>query len=242
MILNATRRKPVESVLSPAMHHALIVSAQPKWAAESGVSDMLTGLGLSVHEVHHLDVTAVSQYAIVVLHSATYRGAPHNRSEEPIAMPGAIVLVSGIAPAERPAASVQLPEPITEASLSAVLAAAGYALPLPTDEAILQHVGDLVGCDADIMAELVASLLATNRADQQTLADACAAGHWPDVRASAHRIKGTAHLVDAAALAALSLRIETLARQDDSETVRALMLLYMPAVAMLSQALARLAA
>ncbi|MBO9357425.1 hypothetical protein GG851_25805 [Bordetella petrii] len=223
------------------MHHALIVSAQPGWAAQSGVSGTLAGLGLSVREAPRLDGTGDFHYAVIILHSVEGQRALGSAPDQPVAVPGAIVLTSGVASAQPAAARGRLPLPVTEASLAAALAAAGYAVPLPAHEAILQHVGQLVDCDAEVTAELVASLLATNRVDLHKLRDACAAGRWPDVRASAHRIKGTAHLAGAAALAALSLRVETLAQQGQGETVRALMLLYEPAVERLSQALAILA-
>lgn len=127
---------------------------------------------------------------------------------------------------------------IGHAALAAALAGAGHVLPLPDGPAIEQHVGQLANGDPAVTAELIATLLDTNQYDLRNFCQACMSGRWADARASAHRIKSTAHLAGADSLAALSQRIETLAQQGRGDAVLALAAWYMETVGRLSQVLA----
>ena len=225
------------------MYNAVILSSRPGWAAESGLADTLPGLGLSAHQAPWpVAAPAASRgYIVAFIQLAAGDAAPDPGQLRRAGLSGAIVLTCGTVSAGPPPAHPHLADPVDEGALAAALAGAGYVLPLPAGPAIGRHVSQLVDNDPAVTAELIASLLDTNQSDLHHFQQACAAQCWPDVRACAHRIKGTAHMAGAAALAALSQRIETLARQGRGDTVLALAALYTPAVERLSRTLAALA-
>jgi len=217
------------------MRHALIVSPQAGWVAASGLADALSWLSLAAHEVAGLPVTprGGANYAVAIAVRAPSQAAPDAAAWARAGLAGAITLTLGIGD--------DLRQPVAEGAVARALALAGFRLPLPGEcDAIAAHVGGLAGGHAAVTAELVASLLATNRADVHGFQRACAAGRWTDARRSAHRIRGTALMAGTASLARLGQRIEILAGQGQGDTVRALALLYVPAAHQLSDALAAL--
>ena len=219
------------------MRQALIIAPHAGWAAASGLAEALSWLSLAAHEVVGLPGTprGVANYAVAIAVRAPGQAAPDAAAWARAGLAGAVTLALGIGDDPR--------QPIAEDAVARALALAGFRLPLPGEcDAIAAHVGRLVGGNVAVMAELVASLLATNRADVRGFRQACAAGRWADARGRAHRIKGTALLAGTASLARLGQRIETLAGQGQGDTVRALALLYVPAAQQLSDALAALLA
>lgn len=96
----------------------------------------------------------------------------------------------------------------------------------------------LTGGDADIRMELVQSLVLTNTEDLAALSAACHALDWDQARAMAHRIKGTARMLDCQATVAVCQAIETASIRQDGDTVTALVPLLTQAIQRLLAALA----
>lgn len=115
-------------------------------------------------------------------------------------------------------------------------------LPTATEcSAIGRHVRELVSGNPKAAADLLACLLTTNRRDVQTLRAAYAGKHWGDLRAVAHRIKGTAQLSGAATLVELCQQVETWADQRDAAALLSAEAMVSASVQRLSQALSALA-
>lgn len=226
------------------MQNAVILSSSPGWAAQNGLADSLLRLGLSVHEASWPLAASFfgAGYRVAVIQLDGRTAPPDFAYLEQAGLSGATVLICDSVPGELPPAYRHLADPADEIKLATILADAGFMLPLPTEPEIGLHIGQLVDGDPDIMAELIASLLDTNQSDLRDFCQACDLRYWADARASAHRIRGTAHLVGAASLVALSQSVETHARQNHDDAVLALAALYVPAVERLSQTLAVLAA
>jgi HPt (histidine-containing phosphotransfer) domain-containing protein len=86
--------------------------------------------------------------------------------------------------------------------------------------------------------ELVQSLVLTNTEDLAALSAACHARDWDQARAMAHRIKGTARMLDCQATVAVCQAIETASIRQDGDTVTALVPLLTQAIQRLLAALA----
>ncbi|MDM9560295.1 MULTISPECIES: Hpt domain-containing protein [Bordetella] len=215
------------------MHNALVISRIPGWAAGSGLSDALSWLSLAVCESVGFDDVPKDPlaYAVAIVRLAPGDPPPTAAQWRDAGLSDAIQLVVGSASDNTAYIGRVLPEPITEGVIATALANSGYLLPLPGEcPAIGQHISGLVEGDTAIIAQLVASLIDTTSADLLCFKQACAAQHWQEVRARAHRIKGTAHMAGTASLARLSQRIEVLAEQQQADTLRALHAIYVPAV------------
>jgi len=226
------------------MPNALILSSSPGWAAQNGLANSLLRLGLSVREAPWPLAASFSGagYQMVFIQLDGRTAAPDPALLEHAGLSNATVLICGSVPSGLPSAYRHLADCQDEIALATALADAGFMLPLPTESEIESQIGQLVDGDAAIMAELIASLLDTNQTDLRDLRQACESRCWSTACVSAHRIKGTAHLVGAASLAALSQSMEAYAKKDHADAVLALAALYLPAVARLSQTLAALVA
>jgi len=224
------------------MHHALILSTHHDRAAGRGPADILRGFGMAVREAAWPAAAPFADvdHAVVIIELSVGEAAPDADQLSRAGLAGAIVLTCGAAPAGAPSVRRHLSDPADEGAMAVALTGAGYAAPIPDKAALAQQLGALVDDDPSVVTELVASLLDTNQSDLRDFRQACAARRWPDARACAHRIKGTAHMVGAPALVALSQRIELLAQHEQGDTVAALASLYVPAVQRLSQTLAAL--
>ncbi|MGO4329768.1 Hpt domain-containing protein [Cupriavidus sp. 2TAF22] len=223
------------------MHRALIIGDTADWAEDSGVAALLEGLGF--------EATA---------HAVESPGAPGRgwrlvlvRLPADGALPARVVPDSDgagptlwLAVSSATAASVDtrfggmLTEPVREHDLARELARHGV-LPISAQEeaAFWPAIETLSDGDPDMIAELVASLVDTNRADLVLLRNACAAADWDEAASLAHRFKGAARILECSSVVALCARLEAAARARDADGVSALLALFEPTVERLNNCL-----
>lgn len=126
----------------------------------------------------------------------------------------------------------------------ALKTADAHQAPPPTVEcsAIGRRVSELVNGSAPAAAELLACLLDTIRCDVKALRAAYEGKQWGDLRAVAHRIKGTAQLSGTASLVAICQQVEAWADQQNALALLSVQAAFSASVQRLTLALAALAA
>lgn len=131
-----------------------------------------------------------------------------------------------------------LTAPVDASSLARALAGNGFVA-VSTDEcaALGTLLNTLVGGDADIVRDLVDSLVDINRIDLDMMHAALADGAWQRFGSGAHRIKGSARMLECAALVALCGRLESVAQFGDLATAQALLPILATTVAHLEASL-----
>ncbi|WP_234707000.1 Hpt domain-containing protein [Cupriavidus metallidurans] len=147
---------------------------------------------------------------------------------------------AGSIPAELPQSiDAVLPLRADTVTIAETFAGLGFVPFSAADAARLWPALDaLTGGDADIRTELVQSLVLTNTEDLAALLAACDARDWDQARAMAHRIKGTARMLDCHATVAVCQAIESASIRQDGDTVTALVPLLTQAIQRLLAALA----
>lgn len=198
----------------------------------------LSGLGLRVIGLPQLarkDVERVRSARVVVFCESA-QPCPDARQLQDCGLDQAILLAIGAAVALPVHAT--LPLPLHHQDLVRALARAGYQTPTNVE---LSQVNEtllrLVNGNRAVTAELVSSLLVTATTDIGDYQRECADRRWPLARSLAHRLAGTARMVDCATLIALSVRAEALCAEGDADNVQALNLLLVPGIQRLCAAL-----
>lgn len=117
-----------------------------------------------------------------------------------------------------------LTAPVNASSLARALAEHGFVA-VSKDEcaALGALLNALVGGDANIVRDLVDSLVDINRIDLDMMHAALADGAWQRFGGAAHRIKGSARILECDALVALCGRLESVAQFGDLATAQALL-------------------
>ncbi|WP_276288330.1 Hpt domain-containing protein [Cupriavidus basilensis] len=117
-----------------------------------------------------------------------------------------------------------LTAPVNASSLARALAEHGFVAVSPDECAAVGALLDtLAGGDADIVRDLVDSLVDTNRLDLAMMRAALTDGAWQRFDSGAHRIKGSARILECAALVTLCGRLEAVAQFGDLATAQALL-------------------
>ena len=130
---------------------------------------------------------------------------------------------------------------VNASSLARALAEHGFVAVSPGERVAIGTLLDtLAGGDADIVRDLVDSLVETNRADLETMRTALMDGTWQRFGSGAHRIRGSARILECAALVTLCGRLESVAQFGDLATAQALLPILAASVAELDATLAAL--
>ncbi|MES2007841.1 MAG: Hpt domain-containing protein [Pseudomonadota bacterium] len=134
-----------------------------------------------------------------------------------------------------------LSAPVNVGVLAHALAGHGFVAVSPSECAAVGTLLDtLAGGDADIVMDLVDSLVETNRTDLEMMRAALADGAWQRFGSGAHRIKGSARILECGALVTLCGRLESVAQFGDLATAQALLPILAPTLAQLDASLAAL--
>ncbi len=203
--------------------------AEGEWrdGEREDIGARLASMGLSIvdgasHAPDALPVDVVVCRWLSTSNSPAYRG------------PGLRLLACdrGAIPAVLPAGCAGVfPIGASDAELAGLLADLGYAPFSAADaDGLWPMLDSLTGGDADVRAELVQSLADTNAEDLARLAEACHVRNWEEARAMAHRIKGTARMLNCHAMVAVSQSMENAAAHADGASTVALLRLLTAAV------------
>ncbi|EHP42133.1 hypothetical protein OR16_15962 [Cupriavidus basilensis OR16] len=134
-----------------------------------------------------------------------------------------------------------LTAPVDVGTLAHVLAGHGFVAVSPDECAAIGPLLDtLAGGDVDVVRELVDCLVDTNRIDLETMRAALTDGTWQRFGSGAHRIKGSARILECAALVRLCGLLESVAQFGDLATAQALLPILAATLAHLDALLAAL--
>ncbi|RDK02222.1 hypothetical protein DLM46_13495 [Paraburkholderia lacunae] len=116
-----------------------------------------------------------------------------------------------------------LTAPVDELALCKALAVQRYIALTATERRSLRGKVDELACgDEATGAHLLRLIIDTNRAGLATLCESYRREAWDEVRSAAHRIAGSARMLDCGGLTALLKRLETAARDRQVELIKAL--------------------
>jgi HPt (histidine-containing phosphotransfer) domain-containing protein len=205
------------SLSGHTINHALLVSADPAWGRASGLESMLHRLGFAVC-TNSAAVAELQSIRLVLLDCSS--GQPGA-----IAMPGGVSLPVAslrfaVAPADAAVLPVAaglhgvLPTPPDECTLILALAAHRYvAIAASERHALGAKLNELACGDGTVALHLIRLLIDTNDLTLATLRDAFRTLSWEEVAGAAHRIAGSACMLDCSGMVALLARLETAARE-----------------------------
>lgn len=209
------------------MNYALLMSADPAWGLASGIEMMLARLGFTV--------------------CTNSAGAPEAQSIRLVlvdcqsAQPEAVSVLDGVSlsaesvrlavvPAELhtlpPALGfhAMLPMPVDECTLVSALAARHYVAVATSERQTLHAKIDELACrDEAIAQHFIRLLIDTNISTLAMLRDAFSTLSWDGIGSAAHRLAGSARMLDCAAMIAVLSRLEAVAHERELALARALL-------------------
>ncbi len=217
------------------MNYVILTGNDSGWGQESDLNAMLTRLGFT--PCADLAVTSASTRLLLV------QWAPHGR--DATAMPNHVnlpvdslrfaVVPPDVCVSARAALTEHFDEvltaPVDEIALCNALAAQHYDALAPSErQSFRAKVLELACDDAPTARQLLQLILDTNRATFALLRDSFDAASWDMVGSAAHRIAGSARMLDCNGLIALLRRLETAARERDVALANALLPLVVKAL------------
>ncbi|MDF3836011.1 Hpt domain-containing protein [Cupriavidus basilensis] len=201
----------------------------------SGLAAVLAGMGFSVEladvALPHRHATQAGRPWLAMVWLARDHSGMLSRSD--FGMPPES-LVFAVTPADAgasveslarsPAFDATLSAPVNARSVAQALAGHGFVALSPDECAAIGSLLDtLAGGDADIVRDLVDSLIETNRIDLDKMRAALEAGVWQCFGSGAHRLKGSARILECATMVTLCGWLESIAELDDLATAQALL-------------------
>ncbi|GMG92831.1 hypothetical protein Cmtc_40510 [Cupriavidus sp. TKC] len=220
------------------MSRVIISGEEWSGAEREELAASLTSLGLFTEAASAVASTDAADVVVVRWPlSAASQASLSNHSPPCLRL---LMCDAGSIPAELPQSiDAVLPLRADTVTIAETFAGLGFVPFSAADAARLWPALDaLTGGDADIRTELVQSLVLTNTEDLAALLAACDARDWDQARAMAHRIKGTARMLDCHATVAVCQAIESASIRQDGDTVTALVPLLTQAIQRLLAALA----
>ncbi|WP_420994754.1 Hpt domain-containing protein [Cupriavidus sp. 30B13] len=214
------------------MHRALLIGDTTDWAEDSGLAALMEGLGFQA-TAHALSSPGPlgEGWRLVAVRVPADGALP--ASVMPDADGAGPTLWLAVSPSggADPRFAGALAEPVREHELVRQLARHGVMPISAEEEAVFWPTIDaLSDGDPDMVAELVSSLVNTNRDDLVLLRDACAASGWDEAASLAHRFKGAARILECGSVVSLCARLEAAARRRDADGVQALLALFEPTI------------
>ncbi|SIO71429.1 Hpt domain-containing protein [Burkholderia sp. GAS332] len=221
--------------MADTMQCAILVSTDSAWGQTSGLSAMLARLGFKQCE----DAVETPGRAALAL----VRCVAEDRYATPaVAHPltGAHSMRFAVVPADI-STSVRaalaecfdgvLTEPVNELDLCEALASRRYIALAPGERVSLRTKVLELACGDDVTAvRLLHLIIDTNRTTLTQLCDKLKAGSWEEVSSAAHRIAGSARMLDCFGLIALLTRLEAAAREREAALATALLSLVVDAL------------
>ena len=208
---------------------ALLLSADPAWGYSSGLDVMLSRLGFSVC-VDLADVADSQSVTLTLVHCPLGQQLAAERLDD-VSLPKGSLCFAAV-PADG-AADVDpllpahlhgvLPVPLVECTLIKALASRHY-ITLTTSECqtLKTKVEELTCGDLAVTQHFVRLLIDTNAATLSTLHDAFSTLSWDAMASAAHRMAGSARMLDCTGLIAFLVRLERAAREREQELARAI--------------------
>lgn len=154
---------------------------------------------------------------------------------EAVAMPDGVALPAAslrfaVMPADAAALPVAaglhgvLPTPFDECTLILALAAHRYVAIAASEHHALGAKLNELACDDEAVAlRLIRLLIDTNGMTLAALRNACAAVSWEEVAGAAHRLAGSARMLDCFGMIALLVRLEAAAHEREIALARAIL-------------------
>ncbi|WP_196812866.1 MULTISPECIES: Hpt domain-containing protein [Cupriavidus] len=221
------------------MHRALLIGDTTDWAEDSGLATLMEGLGFQA-TAHALSSPGPlgEGWRLVVVRLPADGALPAGVAPDPDGAGPTLWLAVSAGPAD-PRFGGTLAEPVREHELVRQLVR-HRLMPISAEEeaAFWPAIETLSDGDPDMIAELVRSLVDTNRDDLVLLRDACVASRWDEAASLAHRFKGSARILESRAVVSLCARLEAAARRRDADGVLALLALFEPAIEHMNDCLA----
>lgn len=217
------------------MHHAILVSTDSTWGQASGLSAMLARLGFKPCT----DSGEKSgRAALALVHCAAEDRGETSAFSHPVMGPHGLrfaVVPADIGPSTRAELAEKfdclLTAPVDEVALCEALALRRYIALAPGERVSLRAKVLELACGDDATAVcLLRLIINTNRTTLAQLCDKVKAGSWEEVCSAAHRIVGSARMLDCFGLIALLMRLEDAAREREVALATALLPLVVDAL------------
>jgi HPt (histidine-containing phosphotransfer) domain-containing protein len=213
-----------------SMHNVSLIGAEAGWGLASGLNGVLERLGFTPRSDISTMAVSVLPQLIIVQWPADDKGAALAMDWDAIPADRIRFVV---VPADIPEATRAvlgklfhgvLTAPVDELALCKALGAQRYIALTATERRSLRAKVDELACgDEATGAYLLRLIIDTNRTGLATLCESDRREAWDEVRSAAHRIAGSARMLDCGGLTALLKRLETAARDRQVELVKALM-------------------
>jgi HPt (histidine-containing phosphotransfer) domain-containing protein len=209
------------------MNHALLMSADPAWGRSSGIELMLARLGFTVC-TNAADAPESKLIRLVLV------DCPSAQPEGASVLDGVSLSAGSVRLAVMPAdlhtllpASgfhAVLPMPVDECTLVNALAAQRYASIAASERQTLRETIDELACGDEAIAQhFIRLLIDTNSSTLATLRDAFSTLSWDEIGSAAHRLAGSARMLDCGGMIAVLSRLEAVARERELALARALL-------------------
>ncbi|CAE6695315.1 hypothetical protein R20943_00267 [Paraburkholderia aspalathi] len=217
------------------MQYAILVSADSAWGQASGLSTMLASLGFR----QCADAVEVpGRAALALVHCAAEDRGATPTFAHPVTSAHSLrfaVVPADITASSRAALAESfdsiLTEPVDELALCEALSSRRYIALAPGERVSLRaKVLELACGDEGTAVRLLRMIIDTNRTTLVLLRDKLKASSWGEVSSAAHRIAGSARMLDCFGLIALLTRLEAAAREREAALATALLPLVVDAL------------